>query len=85
MPCIVLYLGLVCYSILHLWLVVGYEVVGFDNIPNDGPALLVYYHGAVPIDYYYMLAKIILNKKRLVRTIGDEFLQKVPGKFTKFT
>lgn len=58
----------------------GYEVHGLDNIPDEGAALLVYYHGAIPVDFYYLLSKIILHKKRLVMAVGDKFLFKIPGK-----
>lgn len=57
----------------------GYEVVGLENIPDTGPALIVYYHGAIPIDFYYILAKCILVKDRLIRCVGDRFLFKMPG------
>lgn len=57
----------------------GYEVCGLDNIPSEGPALLVYYHGAIPIDFYYLHAKCILHKHRMIQAVGDRFLFRVPG------
>ncbi|GIY91106.1 transmembrane protein 68 [Caerostris extrusa] len=59
----------------------GYEIVGLENIPDskEGGALIVFYHGAIPIDYYYILAKAILIKKRCIRSVGDHFLFKIPG------
>lgn len=57
----------------------GYEVDGLENIPNKGPALIVYYHGALPIDHYYFIATCLLSKNRLVKAIGDRFLFKIPG------
>jgi len=60
----------------------GYEVEGLQNIPDSGPALLVYYHGAIPIDYYYLTAKCVIYKKRLIYSVGDRFLFKIPGKNT---
>ncbi|KAK6180040.1 hypothetical protein SNE40_012260 [Patella caerulea] len=56
----------------------GFEVHGLDKIP-EGPALLVYYHGAIPIDFYYVLATCILEKGRQIRVVGDRFLLHVPG------
>lgn len=56
----------------------GYEICGMENIPS-GPALLIYYHGAIPIDYYYLLSGIYLYKQRLLWGVGDRFLQKLPG------
>ncbi|KAM4705685.1 DGAT1/2-independent enzyme synthesizing storage lipids [Rhinophrynus dorsalis] len=57
----------------------GYELHGIEYIPDEGPALIVYYHGALPIDYYYFVAKVILLKGRTCQTVGDRFLYKIPG------
>jgi len=62
----------------------GYEVSGMENIPVDTPALIVFYHGAIPIDIYYLIAKTILYKERLIHTVGDRFLFKIPGKYNDF-
>uniref|UniRef100_A0A8C6URD2 Transmembrane protein 68 n=2 Tax=Neogobius melanostomus TaxID=47308 RepID=A0A8C6URD2_9GOBI len=40
----------------------GYEIHGLEKIPDKGPALIVYYHGAIPIDYYYFLANLICRR-----------------------
>lgn len=64
---------------IHGWIWHGYDVVGFENIPDDGPALLVYYHGALPVDLYYLTSKVILYKRRLIRAVGDRFLFQIPG------
>ncbi|XP_014675669.1 PREDICTED: transmembrane protein 68-like [Priapulus caudatus] len=61
------------------WLWHGYELEGLEKIPDRGSAMLVYYHGAIPVDFYYMAAKIILHKRRNMKVIGDRFLFKVPG------
>lgn len=58
----------------------GYEVKGLNNLPETGPALIVYYHGAMPVDIYYFLSKVVFLKNRLVHTVADHFLFKVPGK-----
>ena len=55
----------------------GYEVYGWENIPDEGPALLVYYHGAVPIDYYLLVGHCILKKRRVIHSVVDTFLFKV--------
>ena len=55
----------------------GYEVEGWENIPDEGPALLVYYHGAVPIDYYQLVGNCILKKRRVIHSVVDKFLFKV--------
>ncbi|XP_017461832.1 PREDICTED: transmembrane protein 68-like, partial [Rhagoletis zephyria] len=63
----------------HGYIWYGYEVEGLENIPDSGPALLVYYHGAIPIDYYYLSARCIIAKKRLIYSVGDRFLFMIPG------
>ncbi|XP_032875632.1 transmembrane protein 68 isoform X1 [Amblyraja radiata] len=57
----------------------GYEVHGLEKIPRAGPALIVYYHGAIPVDYYYFLAKVIIQKGRTCHSVADHFLFKLPG------
>lgn len=56
----------------------GYEIHGIENIPSGG-ALLVYYHGALPIDFYYICSHILLYEGRLINPVGDRFLFKIPG------
>jgi len=69
---------------LQLW--TGYEISGFEKIPDEGSALLVYYHGALPIDLYYLMANAILHKRRCLRAVGDRFLFIIPGiKFVSTT
>lgn len=43
----------------------GYEVTGLEHLPPDGAALIVYYHGAIPIDMYYFVARVCLERDRL--------------------
>ncbi|KAG5285787.1 hypothetical protein AALO_G00007440 [Alosa alosa] len=57
----------------------GYEIHGLEKIPDEGAALIVYYHGAIPIDYYYFLANVIIQKGRTCHSVADHFLFKVPG------
>lgn len=66
----------------HAWLWHGYEIVGLENLPPSGPALIIYYHGAVPIDIYYFVARVYLQRDRLVYTVGDRFLFKLPGEYS---
>ncbi|CAD6215735.1 GSCOCG00000546001-RA-CDS [Cotesia congregata] len=64
---------------VHGYIYYGYEVVGMENIPTDEPVLFVYYHGAVPIDLYYLIAKMVLLRSKIIHTVADNFLFKVPG------
>ncbi|KAM4551877.1 DGAT1/2-independent enzyme synthesizing storage lipids isoform 3-T4 [Odontesthes bonariensis] len=50
-----------------------------EKIPNKGPALIVYYHAAIPIDYYYFLANVIIQKGRTCHSVADHFIFKIPG------
>lgn len=61
----------------YLWH--GYDVTGLDNIPETGPALFVAYHGTLPIDIYYLIARVMIHKKRILHVVGDKFVFKVPG------
>lgn len=62
----------------HGWLWHGYEIKGIENIP-EGPFLIIYYHGALPIDMYYFIARMQLFKRRLIHTVADRLLFKIPG------
>lgn len=57
----------------------GHELIGFENIPDEGHALLIYYHAAMPIDFYYVYSKTLLYKNRKMKIVADKFLFKVPG------
>lgn len=59
----------------------GYEVRGMENLPSSGRCLIIYYHGAIPLDAYYLVARVTLDKGRLVHCVGDRFLERVPGEF----
>ena len=58
--------------------VTGYDVVGLDQLPQGG-GLIVYYHGAIPLDAYYLVARAITRLGRHIHCVGDRFLQKIPG------
>uniref|UniRef100_A0A8D2JPG1 Phospholipid/glycerol acyltransferase domain-containing protein n=1 Tax=Sciurus vulgaris TaxID=55149 RepID=A0A8D2JPG1_SCIVU len=50
-----------------------------EKIPKEGPALIIFYHGAIPIDFYYFMAKIFIHKGRTCRVVADDFVFKIPG------
>ena len=72
-------MNIIFVRLLH-FCAAGYEVQGLERIPDSGPALIIYYHGAVPLDIYYLIAKIYLKKRRLIYPIGDRFLFYIPGR-----
>ena len=49
-----------------------------EKIPEEGPALIIFYHGAIPIDFYYFMAKIFIHKGRTCRVVADHFVFKIP-------
>ncbi|CAD5219814.1 unnamed protein product [Bursaphelenchus okinawaensis] len=61
------------------WIWHGYEVRGMENIPKHGPALFVAYHGTLPLDIYYLIARVLLEQKRQLHVVGDKFVFKIPG------
>lgn len=75
MPCD-LQLSLLVYCFISQ---TGYELHGVENLP-EGPGIVVYYHGAIPIDYLYFLSRLFLWKKRLCLSVADHFVFRLPGK-----
>ncbi|RWS30040.1 transmembrane protein 68-like protein [Leptotrombidium deliense] len=63
---------------IHGYIWHSYEIVNFENIPETGAALIIYYHAALPLDYYYLISHCYLFKNRHLRTIADRFLFKIP-------
>uniref|UniRef100_A0A8C3TCT8 Transmembrane protein 68 n=1 Tax=Chelydra serpentina TaxID=8475 RepID=A0A8C3TCT8_CHESE len=53
----------------------GYEVHGMEKIP-EGPGLIVYYHGAVPVDYVYFICTLYTQTGRLCYSAVDRFFAK---------
>ena len=51
----------------------GQEFTGLENIPSSGPAMVVYYHGTMPIDYCGLLAEIWLKKNRVCGSVIDRY------------
>ncbi|KAM3838745.1 DGAT1/2-independent enzyme synthesizing storage lipids-like [Vipera latastei] len=60
-------------KILH-----SYEVSGLENLPK-GPAILVYYHGAIPIDYYFFIQRIYRLTGRFCYSVIDHAIFYIPG------
>uniref|UniRef100_A0A8C7E6B3 Phospholipid/glycerol acyltransferase domain-containing protein n=1 Tax=Naja naja TaxID=35670 RepID=A0A8C7E6B3_NAJNA len=49
-----------------------------ENLPN-GPAVLVYYHGAFPIDYYLFVLRIYRLTGKLIYSVIDHVIFHFPG------
>lgn len=41
--------------------------------------MIVYYHAAIPIDLYYLMATLYLEKGRTICNVMDDFAFKIPG------
>lgn len=57
----------------------GYELHGAEHIPRDGGCLLVLYHGLVPLDGWYLVARLYREHGLFVRSLADRWLFDVPG------
>ncbi|XP_008114388.2 monoacylglycerol/Diacylglycerol O-acyltransferase [Anolis carolinensis] len=60
-------------KILH-----GYEICGIENLPK-GPAVLVYYHGAATVDYYFFVFEIYRITGRFCYSVIAHALMHLPG------
>ncbi|NXP22886.1 TMM68 protein, partial [Scytalopus superciliaris] len=56
----------------------GYELHGVENIP-EGPGLVVFYHGATPVDCIYFMARLLMTTKRHCCVVADNFVFRIPG------
>lgn len=56
----------------------GFEARGMENIPLDRPALLVFYHGFIPLDGWYFAGYFTTRTGRVIHGLGDRFLFKTP-------
>ncbi|KAL5286498.1 TMEM68.2 family protein [Megaselia abdita] len=57
----------------------GYDVVGWENFPApEEPALLIFYHGAVPADMNFMYFRTYLETGRQLYAVTDKFTSKLP-------
>lgn len=57
----------------------GYELRGVEHIPQDQPALLVVYHGLVPLDCWYLIARLYREHGIHLRALADRWLFRAPG------
>eukprot|EP00093_Oithona_nana_P012897 12897.XXX_79771_81189_1 [CDS] Oithona nana genome sequencing. len=68
----------------HMHIMHRHEIKGFEKIPETGGALIVYYHGPIPLDYMALLVRTYLEKGRLIRSVMDRNLIMMPGAETFF-
>ena len=47
----------------------NHQIQGMEKIPSTGGAILVWYHGVVPIDYVALVARLYLRDGRMVHSV----------------
>ncbi|XP_066480510.1 DGAT1/2-independent enzyme synthesizing storage lipids-like [Tiliqua scincoides] len=62
----------------------GYEICGMDNFPK-GPAILVYFHGGIPVDNFFLIPAAYRMTGRTIRSVVDHFIFHIPGIQTYIT
>ncbi len=58
---------------------IGHEVIGLENIPDKGAAIIIFYHSGFVIEFIYTVASILLNKNRRIIPIVDKTMFNLPG------
>lgn len=56
-----------------------YEAVGLENIPNDGPSLVVMNHGIIPFHGFLLFKRIVEARAIYPRGLGAGFIFDLPG------
>lgn len=56
-----------------------YEIKGLEHVPREGGALMVFYHGLVPLDFWYFGMKLYRETGRHPVALVDRWLFKTPG------
>lgn len=57
----------------------AYEVRGAEHVPLDRPALLVYYHGLLPLDAFYFGSWFYQRHGLLIRALAERLIFQIPG------
>ncbi|KAL5285401.1 TMEM68.2 family protein [Megaselia abdita] len=55
----------------------GYEIVGLQNVPDEGPVLIVFYHAPLPLDVVVFASHMYL-KKRPLWSVADRMAKILP-------
>lgn len=59
--------------------IVGYEIVGLENIPAAGKgALMAYYHGVMPMDVFFAAVAIFNHCGRVLGGTAHKFIFSIP-------
>ena len=73
-------IALTCSIIMVLYcrLFFGYEIEGLEQIPHDGPSLLIFYHGVIPLDMILMTFIIYIRDGRVAHTVAEKSFGGLP-------
>merc|ERR1711971_58395 len=70
----------------------SHQIKGMEKIPSEGGAILVWYHGVVPIDYVALVARLYLRDRRMIHSVVHRNFLSLPGagwdllkKYTRLT
>ncbi|XP_053156799.1 transmembrane protein 68-like isoform X2 [Hemicordylus capensis] len=61
----------------------GYEISGAENLP-EGPAVIVYFHGSIPMDCYLFQQRLYRKTGRQCHLVISNEILKIPGLHTFF-
>jgi len=50
------------------------QFIGLDNIPAEGAAILAWYHGPLPVDYWGLLTQVYKREGRMIKSVVDKNL-----------
>ncbi|XP_066481646.1 DGAT1/2-independent enzyme synthesizing storage lipids-like [Tiliqua scincoides] len=56
----------------------GFEIIGLEHLP-EGSGLIIYYHGALGIDYACFVSTLYILTGRCCYSVSDHFLFGIPG------
>ncbi len=56
-----------------------YEICGLEHLPAGRPALIVMYHGFMPFDAWFFLARMMVSHDQWIRSLTDRWLLATPG------
>ena len=46
-----------------------HQIKGMEKIPSNKAAILVYYHGVIPVDYIALVSRLYIRDRRMVNSI----------------
>ncbi|KAJ6215982.1 hypothetical protein RDWZM_010482 [Blomia tropicalis] len=66
------------FMVLYGKIFYDYEIKGFEHIPPNGPLLLIYYHGILPMDMILFPFVVYLRDRRIVYSVVENSFESIP-------